>query len=68
MNALAITLPCIFLLSGCAFTDSALEYAKEGTQRVQSGYTAKADMTYMITQHLATVNKDCGVKLSLIHI
>ncbi len=32
----------IGFFSGCVYTDSALQYAKEGTSRVQSGYDAKA--------------------------
>ena len=65
MKYLLATLPLLF--TGCVFSDSALQYAKEGTQRGEAGYNAKADMTYMITQHLATVNKDCGVKVEIIN-
>ena len=66
MNALAITLPCIFLLSGCVYTDSALQYAKEGTHRVNSGYLAKENMTKYLVDYMKEANKDCGVKSQFI--
>ena len=53
-------------LSGCIYTDSALEYAGEGTQRVNAGYNAKAEMTKHITSYLERVNKDCGVRITIV--
>ena len=50
-----------FVFSGCLYTSSALEYAKEGTARVEKAYTAKAEMTKALTDYLKEVNKDCGV-------
>ena len=43
------TILIVGLFSGCVYTDSALQYAKEGTNRVQSGYDAKAEMTKHLT-------------------
>lgn len=57
----------IGFFSGCVYTDSALQYAKEGTNRVQSGYDAKAEMTKHLTEYLAIQNKDCGVKVEIIN-
>ena len=57
----------IGFFSGCVYTDSALQYAKEGTYRVQSGYDAKAEMTKHLTEYLAIQNKDCGVKVEMIN-
>ena len=57
----------IGFFSGCVYTDSALQYAKEGTYRVQSGYDAKAEMTKHLTDYLAIQNKDCGVKVEMIN-
>ena len=57
----------IGFFSGCVYTDSALQYAKEGTHRVQSGYDAKAEMTKHLTEYLAIQNKDCGVKVEMIN-
>ena len=57
----------IGFFSGCVYTDSALQYAKEGTYRVQSGYDAKAEMTKHLTEYLAIQNKDCGVKVEIIN-
>ena len=57
----------IGFFSGCVYTDSALQYAKEGTYRVQSGYDAKAEMTKHLTEYLVIQNKDCGVKVEIIN-
>ena len=57
----------IGFFSGCFYTDSALQYAKEGTNRVQSGYDTKAEMTKHLTEYLAIQNKDCGVKIEMMN-
>lgn len=64
---LIASLIVIGFFSGCVYTDSALQYAKEGTSRVQSGYDAKAEMTKHLTEYLAIQNKDCGVKVEIIN-
>jgi hypothetical protein len=51
--------------SGCSYTQSALEYAKEGTARVDSGYKAKAEMTKALVEYLKEANKDCGTTMSV---
>ena len=45
LKKLIVSLMMIGFFSGCVYTESALQYAKEGTNRVQSGYDAKAEMT-----------------------
>ena len=40
LKKLIVSLMIIGFFSGCVYTDSALQYAKEGTSRVQSGYDA----------------------------
>ena len=57
----------IELFSGCVYTESALQYAKEGTNRVQSGYDAKAEMTKHLTEYLVIQNKDCGVRIEMVN-
>jgi hypothetical protein len=52
--------------SGCSYTESALEYAKEGTARVESGYRAKSDMTKYLVEYLKEANKDCGTTMEVI--
>ena len=64
---LIVSIMVIGFFSGCVYTDSALQYAKEGTNRVQSGYDAKAEMTKHLTQYLAIQNKDCGVKIEMMN-
>ena len=64
---LIASLLLIGFFSGCVYTESALQYAKEGTNRVQSGYDAKAEMTKHLTQYLAIQNKDCGVKIEMMN-
>ena len=64
---LIVSVVVIGFFSGCVYTDSALQYAKEGTYRVQSGYDAKAEMTRHLTEYLAIQNKDCGVKVEIIN-
>ena len=54
------------LITGCAYTDSAMQYAKEGTARVDAGYKAKAEMTKYLTEYLAKANEGCGVKVEII--
>ena len=67
LKKLIVSLLVIGFFSGCVYTDSALQYAKEGTYRVQSGYDAKAEMTKHLTEYLAIQNKDCGVKVEMIN-
>lgn len=55
------------LFTGCAFTDSALQYSYEGTKRVEAGYKAKAEMTKAITEYLTKANEGCGVKVEIIN-
>ena len=64
---LIASLLVIGFFSGCVYTESALQYAKEGTSRVQSGYDAKAEMTKHLTEYLAIQNKDCGVKIEMMN-
>ncbi len=64
---LIASLIVIGFFSGCVYTDSALQYAKEGTSRVQSGYDAKAEMTKHLTEYLVTQNKDCGVRIEMVN-
>ena len=64
---LTASLMVIGFFSGCVYTDSALQYAKESTSRVQSGYDAKAEMTKHLTEYLVIQNKDCGVKVEIIN-
>jgi hypothetical protein len=52
--------------SGCAYTQSALEYAKEGTARVESGYKAKSEMTKALVSYLQEANKDCGTTMEVV--
>jgi hypothetical protein len=52
--------------SGCAYTESALEYAKEGTARVESGYQAKSDMTKYLVEYLKEANKECGTTMEVV--
>lgn len=55
------------VLGGCAFSDSTLQYAQEGTKRVDAGYTAKIEMTKHLTAFLAEANKGCGVKIEIVN-
>ena len=64
---LIVSLLVIGFFSGCVYTESALQYAKEGTSRVQSGYDAKSEMTKHLTEYLVIQNKDCGVKVEIIN-
>jgi hypothetical protein len=52
--------------SGCSYTESALEYAKEGTARVDSGYKAKAEMTKYLVDYLKVANENCGTTMEVI--
>ena len=56
----------VLTLTGCGYTQSALEYSFEGTKRVQAGYEAKAKMTEAMLQYLAKANEGCGVKVEII--
>jgi len=55
------------LVVGCSYSDSALQYATEGSKRVDSGYNAKIEMTKYLTTYLAEANKGCGVKVEIIN-
>jgi hypothetical protein len=52
--------------TGCAYTQSALEYAKEGTARVDSGYKAKAEMTKSLVSYLQEANRNCGTTMEVV--
>ena len=67
LKKLIASIIVIGFFSGCVYTESALQYAKEGTSRVQSGYDAKAEMTKHLTEYLAVQNKDCGVKIEMMN-
>lgn len=55
------------MFSGCAgvYSDSALALVKENTNRVESGYSAKKEMTAYIIAYLEKQNHDCGVKVTV---
>lgn len=55
----------VVLLSGCVYTDSAIQYAQEGTKRVDSGYKAKLEMTNSVVDYMKTVNVDCGTSMKV---
>lgn len=55
------------VLGGCAVSDSMLEYSKEGTARVASGYEAKTAMTASLVAYLTEANKECGVRVEVIN-
>lgn len=55
------------LVVGCSYSDSALQYAQEGSKRVDAGYSAKIEMTKYLTAYLAEANKGCGVKVEIIN-
>jgi len=67
MKTTYISLATALILSGCAFSDSAMQYAQEGTKRSDSGYQAKIEMTKHLTAFLAEANKGCGVKVEIIN-
>lgn len=52
-----------FFFVGCSYTQSALEYSKEGTERVKEGYSTKTAMTKEIVSYLKEANKDCGTNM-----
>lgn len=52
--------------TNCGYTQSALNYAQEGSKRVEAGYKAKADMTKYLTEYLTKANEGCGVKVEII--
>jgi hypothetical protein len=56
----------VVVFSGCSYTESALEYAKEGTARVESGYKAKAEMTKYLVDYLKVANENCGTTMEVI--
>jgi hypothetical protein len=53
-------------LTGCSYTESALQYAKEGTARVDAGYKAKSEMTKYLVEYLKEANKECGTTMEII--
>ena len=53
--------------TACSYTQSALDYAKEGTARVAEGYHTKSEMTKQILKYLASENKDCGVHVKMVN-
>jgi len=67
MKTTYISLATALILSGCAFSDSAMQYAQEGTKRSDAGYQAKIEMTKHLTAFLAEANKGCGVKVEIIN-
>ena len=67
MKTVAIITVAAIGFSGCSFSDSALQYAQEGSKRVDAGYSAKVEMTKHLTAFLAEANKDCGVKVEIVN-
>lgn len=65
ISKLIIPLGVLLVLTGCSYTQSALEYSKEGTKRIESGYVAKAGMTKEIVSYLKEANKDCGTNMRI---
>lgn len=57
----------LLLMTGCFYTDSALRYAEVQNNRVKSGYTTKENMTKEIMKAVAEMNKDCGVKVTMVN-
>jgi len=55
------------LVVGCSYSDSALQYATEGSKRVDAGYNAKIEMTKHLTAYLEKANQGCGVKVEIIN-
>jgi hypothetical protein len=52
--------------NNCSYSESALQYANEGTKRVQSGYQAKAEMTKYLVEYLKVANANCGTTMEVI--
>jgi hypothetical protein len=52
-------------MAGCSYSESALQYANEGTKRVQSGYQAKAEMTKYLVEYLKVANANCGTTMTV---
>ena len=52
----------IGFFSGCVYTDSALQYAKEGTNRVQSGYHAKDELAIKYDETRGKIVEDKNVE------
>jgi cyclopropane fatty-acyl-phospholipid synthase-like methyltransferase len=65
-KVIGISLVAATLMTGCAYTESALQYAKEGTARVDSGYKAKTDMTKALVSYLQEANKSCGTTMEVV--
>ena len=61
------TLSLVLYFSGCSYSDSALQYATEGSKRAEAGYTAKTKMTEAMLAYLTEANKGCGVKVEVIN-
>jgi hypothetical protein len=51
--------------NNCSYSESALQYANEGTKRVQSGYQAKAEMTKYLVEYLKVANANCGTTMTV---
>ena len=62
-----LLLSSALVVTGCSYSDSALQYATEGSKRVEAGYTAKMEMTKHLTAFLAEANKGCGVKVEIVN-
>jgi len=57
----------VMMLSGCVYTDSALEYAEEGTFRVQSGYQAQTAIAGQAFAYMEKQNANCGVQVTMVN-
>lgn len=66
MTKYLVAIPIALSFTACGFTQSALDYSKEGTARVNAGYLAKENMTKHLVEYLKVANKDCGVKVEII--
>jgi len=66
-KSISAMLVVLILATGCSYTESALEYSREGTARIESGYDAKAKMTEALTAYLISANKDCGTQMEIIN-
>ncbi len=66
MKKTLITFIIGLCIMGCGYTQSALDYAKEGTSRVNAGYMAKTEMTKALANYLLEANRDCGVKVEMV--
>jgi hypothetical protein len=65
-NLLVLSISLLWF-SGCSYSDSALQYATEGTKRADAGYTAKTRIAEAMLVYLTEANKGCGVKVEVIN-